>query len=142
MVFFDDKDRRNDYSTTRLVTTLVHGVVDKLANGAEARSYAFSLAGNEPLPLDLHPTLIIFYDQDAERAGGDLLIYRHTEDDGWQAMPTYLPQGSSFAAMPLNAETAPRLIAFDPMGNHIERYRLYWTPRNHAGGLLSGSVGG
>jgi len=142
MVFFEDKDRRNDYSTTRLVTTLVHGVVDKLEKGVEARSYAFSLAGNEPLPLDLHPTLIIFYDQDAERAGGDLLIYRHTEDDGWQAMPTYLPQGSSFAAMPLNAETAPELISFDPAGKHVERYRLYWTPRNHAGGLLSGSLGG
>ena len=142
MVFFEDKDRRNDYATTRLVTTLVPGVIDKLENGAEARSYAFSLAGNEPLPLDLHPTLIIYYDQDAERAGGDLLIYRHVEGDQWRPMPTYLPEGSSFAAMPLNAETAARLISFDPDGNHVERYRLYWTPHNGASVPLSGSLGG
>jgi hypothetical protein len=56
-------------------------------------------------------------------------------DDGtqWEPLPTYLPPGSSFAATPLNAETATNLVALTPGSERVERYRLYLTPRKAPG---------
>jgi hypothetical protein len=133
MLFFEDRIRR-DHSTTKVVTTLIHGdgAQDQtgLPTGAQPRSYIFSIASNAALPLDCSPTLVMNYDASAVQSGGDLLIYRYEDEDGgrWTSIPTYLPQGSSFAAAPLTPETTARL--FHPSDARIERFRLCWTPRD------------
>jgi hypothetical protein len=137
MLFFEDKEHALDYSHVRVVTTLIHGVPHQLPNGAQARSYTFSLASNQALPVDLNPTLIMHYDRSALRAEGHLLIYRQDHGDGeapaansatWSSLPTYLQPGSSFAAAALNEDSAGQLVDFRPTGPRVERYRLYWTP--------------
>ena len=129
MLFFKDEDTGQDYSATRVVTTMLHGMADILPDSqAEARSYTFSIASNTKLPKNLAPTLIMYYDQAAYQTGDDLLIHRQDEAGTWHPMPTYLPDRLSFAAMPLNAKTAPTLFAVEAE-QRIERYRLYWTPR-------------
>ena len=135
MLFFENREQDLDHSDVRVVTTLVPGGQPQLPNGAKARSYVFSLASNQPLPQQLNPTLIMHYDATAARDGGDLLIHRQMGDDGtkWEPLPTYLPPGSSFAATPLNAETATKLVALTPGSERVERYRLYLTPRKVPG---------
>ncbi len=138
MVFFADKEQIRDYSDTKIVTTVVHvdPDMDTLPDGAQARSYTFSLSSNTALPTELAPTLILYFDRDAIAEDGDLLIYRQKDLEGsaWTQVPTYRPTNSFFAAAPLNAETAERLVATQPAAR-VERYRLYWKPRssNHAG---------
>jgi hypothetical protein len=132
MIFFADKDLIRDYSSTKIVTTLIHASadLDRLPDGAQARGYAFSLACNTALPTELDPTLILYFDRGSVNDGGDLVIYRQQDLDGqqWSEVPTYQPKNTFFVAAPLNAETAARLVASDPQ-SRIERYRLYWKPR-------------
>lgn len=136
MLFFADKDLIRDYSSTKIVTTLIHTAaeLDRLPDGAQARGYAFSLSCNTALPTELDPTLILYFDRDSGSEGGDLVIYRQDDLSGtkWTQVPTYQPKNSFFVAAPLNAETAERLVANNPTAR-IERYRLYWKPRGEQG---------
>jgi hypothetical protein len=130
MIFFkDDQSRR--YGNVRLVTTLLYGH-HQLPPNAQPRSYLFSVTSNEPLPINLTPTLIMYFDSAAVHDRGDLRIYRLDDRDQWQPMPTFIPRGSSFAAMPMSAETAPNLVKRE--GPRIEHYRLFWMPDERAHG--------
>ncbi|HEX6291497.1 MAG TPA: hypothetical protein VFZ66_20105 [Herpetosiphonaceae bacterium] len=133
MLFFADKNQIRDYSNTKVVTTLVHvdSSLDTLPDGAQARSYAFSLACNTPLPTEIDPTLILYFDRESAAEGGDLVVYRQESLDGktWKPVLTYKPKNSFFVAAPLNVESASRLVATNPPVR-VERYRLYWKPRN------------
>ncbi|HEY0737698.1 MAG TPA: hypothetical protein VGD69_22460, partial [Herpetosiphonaceae bacterium] len=66
MLFFADKNLIRDYSSTKIVTTLIHTAaeLDQLPDGAQARGYAFSLSCNTALPTELDPTLILYFDRD------------------------------------------------------------------------------
>ena len=133
MIFFGNKEQRRDYSDTKIVTTLVHvdPQLDALPDGAQARSYAFSLACNTPLPTEFDPTLILYFDRDTQAEQGELVIYRHAELDGatWTPVPTYRPVNAFYVAAPLNDDTATRLVAPES-STRVERYRLYWKPRS------------
>jgi len=132
MLFFEDKDRSGNYRDLRVVTTVLLGVPDQLRqlpDDSQARSYTFSLAANGPLPTEFNPTLILYYDSLATHEEGDLRIYRHSDDNRWMALPTYLKPGTSIAAVPLADESAGgSLLAADEP--RVERYRLYWTRRD------------
>ncbi len=136
MIFFNDPELKpvkdaepkRQYSAIRVVTTLLHGMPQTLPDRqAEARSYTFSITSNAALPAKLTPTLIMYFDTRALRAGGDLLIHRRVGHETWLAMPTYLPPDSSFAAMPIDQDTAPSLLD-EHTERRIEHYRLYWQP--------------
>lgn len=130
MIFFEPRDTGEGYSDTRIVTTTLYSAPKQLPdrlrhNGARARSYAFSLASTGPLPAELKPTLVMYYDGFATH-DGDLRIYRQAGEEAWQALPTTVPPGAAFAAAPLNTDTAPGLFSATPGS---ERYRLYLLPR-------------
>ena len=141
MLFFENKEHTLDYSDVKVVTTRIHadGALDQLPDGAQARGYAFSLASNKALPVALSPTLIMNFDSAASSGGGSLLIYREVSDGqaggpaGWAPIPTYLRPGASFAAAPLNVETAPSLVVANPARPRVERYRLYLVPPSNKG---------
>jgi hypothetical protein len=141
MLFFENKEHTLDYSDVKVVTTLIHAdsTLDQLPDGAQARGYAFSLASNKALPVTLNPTLIMNFDTAAGSDSGNLLIYREVRDGQsgdaarWAAIPTYLRPGASFVAAPLDANTAPSLVAANPPGPRAERYRLYLVPRVRPG---------
>ena len=128
MLFFERDQLGRDYSAIRAVTTLLHGLPNALPGGAEARSYGFSLASNAALPVELNPTLVMYFDVDAARDGGELIIHRQAADGSWQAMPSYQPAGSSFIAMPLQRETGQALVSLQAGGLRVERYRMFWVP--------------
>jgi hypothetical protein len=130
-----------DYGDLKIVTTVAHGGAAAAPPGAREQSYILSLAGNAPLPLNLAPTLVIYYDTPGEREllSGDVRIYR-LAGDTWQPLPTYLPAGYPFAVIPLDAETAPGLVAAGADGPRVERYRLYWTPRPPGGSASPGAA--
>lgn len=129
MLFFERDQQGRDYSAIRMITTLIHGMPYRLPDGRQARSYAFSIAGNEPLPTALNPTLIMYFDEAAGVGDGDLIIHRQSGDGEWLPMATYQPSGSSFVAMPLRMGTADTLVALRQPARRVERYRIYWTPR-------------
>ncbi|MFL5805367.1 MAG: hypothetical protein ACJ8CR_26960 [Roseiflexaceae bacterium] len=141
MLFFENKEHTLDYSDVKVVTTLIHAdsALDRLPDGAQARGYAFSLASNKALPVTLSPTLIMNFDSAAGSGSGDLLIYREVGNGQpggaarWAAIPTYLRPGASFVAAPLDADTAPSLVAANPPGPRAERYRLYLVPHARPG---------
>ncbi|MFL5801449.1 MAG: hypothetical protein ACJ8CR_06870 [Roseiflexaceae bacterium] len=130
-----------DYSDLKIVTTVAHGGAAVAPPGAREQSYILSLAGNAPLPLNLAPTLVVYYDTLGEREllAGDLRIYR-LAGDSWQPLPTYLPPGYPFAVIQLDAQTAPSLVGAGASGPRVERYRLYWTPRTPPGSAPSGTA--
>ena len=129
MLFFQRDEFGRDYSAIRAVTTLLHGLPNTLPGGAEARGYGFSIASNAALPVELNPTIVLYFDVDAPQDGGTLIVYRQLADGSWQAMPSYQPSGSSFIAMPLRRETGQALVNLQATGPRIERYRLFWTPQ-------------
>jgi hypothetical protein len=112
------------YGHIKVITTMNHGV--SAESDMQPRSYVFSIASNDALP-DYDPTLVMYYDTDTERQGGELRICREVGGK-WQNLPTYLPEGYSYAATPFNDKTAETLVARNPKGERIERYRLYWAP--------------
>ncbi len=78
---------------TRIISTVMQGreqyLTSLTGNLAEARSYIFSLGSNQE--LNTHSaTLVLYYDSDARKSNGDLLIYRWREDNGahWQRLTT------------------------------------------------------
>ena|ERR1044071_6598556 len=114
-----------------MVTTLVHGHPVAPPPQSEPRSYLFSVTCNEPLPVNLTPTLIMSFDSAAIHDDGDLRICRLAQDGSWQPMPTHIPRGASFAAMPMDRTTAANLVARGS-GPRIEHYRLFWKARSGA----------
>jgi hypothetical protein len=117
------------YSQVKMITTISHGVHGVLPPGARPRSQACSITSNEPLPLHLRPTLIMYYDSRDERdlLTGDLLICR-LENGVWTPLPTYLPPGRPFAVAPLNDGTAGSLSPYrgEP---RAEFFMVCWAPR-------------
>lgn len=117
----------------KVVTTLLHGL-DGAAGGRE-RGYAFGIATNRPLPIEFHPTLLMYYDQPDEQderapaVEGRLAICRRTADGGWEPLPTYLPPRFRFAVAPLDARTGGALIAASADGPRVEYYKICWVPR-------------
>jgi hypothetical protein len=144
MLFFEDKGLRPDYSKVRVVTTRLYGMPYKLKETkAEARSYAFSLSSTAPLPTELNPTLVMYYDKSAELEDGDALIHRLAADGTWLPIPTYRPAGAWYVASPLNTDTAKQLVSLEIKENQerVEHYRLYWVPRNKTP-ATSAAIGG
>jgi hypothetical protein len=131
MVFFRENDpplsvqpNKQADQGLRIVTTTVTVGQQHLPSGAEARSYVFSLASNgdlSPFPA----TLVLYYDRQATKRGGDLLIHRW-HSGAWIPLATYSPL-LPYVAIPLIdiAETAPALMQNPPA---MERYRIFWTP--------------
>ncbi len=118
-----DKDEQ-----VRIVTTTLIGGAQRLPEGAEARSYIFSLASNVLL-MDYTATLVLYYDRDARERRGDLLIYRwDTQEQRWTLHVTYAP-ALPYVALPLQKGlgTAPSLTG-ERGAPPVERYRIYWTP--------------
>jgi hypothetical protein len=125
----------DDYSMVRIVTTVLpaHGplsVAGRLAapDDVESRSYVFSLASNEPL-TKYAATLVLYYDNDAPKYGGDLYIYRWDSVDAtWQHLTTIVPSDLAYIAVPITEatrEVAPSFI--DKVASlRIERYRILW----------------
>jgi hypothetical protein len=131
----DDTTSEPDHSDVRVVTTVIHGMASTEPSTEQARSYTFSLAGTKPLPKELNPTLIMYYDTPVADGEGDLLVYRQDETGKWIELPTYCRPGSSFAAVALNEQpSGGTLVADDPQALRVERYRLYWVPRGTVGG--------
>lgn len=140
----------DDEGVRVVTTTLTAG----RAPGAdqEPRSYIFSVAANQP--LDAHrPALVLYYDREAPRRGGDLLLARW--DSGaraWQPLRTFAPPDLPYLAIPLynrpgpaaDENFAPSLMRGpaaahpgEPGGGaappaHVERYRIFWA-RSAAG---------
>ncbi len=116
----------------RIVSTVLTGGVQYLSRvsgpKAEARSYIFSLASNQPLQTD-SATLVLYYDYDALKQDGDLLIYRWHEADGWQPITTCAPQNQPYLCMPLD-KAVPETSSLEQgrYGHYVDRYRIYWTP--------------
>jgi hypothetical protein len=109
----------SEYSNVRVVTTMNHGIPEP--SGTKARSYTFSLASNTSLPPNIASTLVMFYDIDSTDEQGDLRIYRLKDSKSWEIVATYIPHDLSFAAAPLDNNTASGLFG-SPLG--VERYRL------------------
>jgi hypothetical protein len=118
----------------KVVTTLARGLSDAPTGGHE-RSYAFSIASNQPLPRALNPTLLMYYGPALERdeietLTGTLCICRWQDGAGWVPQPTYLPPGHRFAIMPLDEVTGGMLIDPAVQEPRVEYYKVCWVPRN------------
>jgi hypothetical protein len=133
MLFMYKADERDevDYKT-KVITTRVHGLTGAPQGGRE-RGYAYSVTCNEPLPLDLSPTLILHFDPLAEEDErelftGDRRVCRWRPETGWEPLPTYIPPGYRFAILPLTAATGGSLI--DPTATlRVEYFKVCWVPR-------------
>lgn len=134
-LLFMYKDNADDRAPNdvKVVTTLIHGLAG--AAGGHERGYAFGIAVNRSLPAELHPTLLMYYDQPDEQDGdtpagaGDLAICRRTADGDWERLPTYLPPRFRFAVAPLDTRTGGALIADNSDGPRVEYYKVCWVPR-------------
>jgi len=134
MVFFRDNDPplskkpgSQPDEGVRIVTTTLTVGQQVLSNGAEARSYVFSLASNTDLS-GFPATLVLYYDREATKRGGDLLIHRwDAANTKWVSLTTYAPL-LPYVAIPLMpvAATAPALVQNSETA--VERYRVFWTP--------------
>ncbi len=138
MIFFAD---RGDYPQThfsriRIATTRLPGMDATIKDAelgvdVEARSYAFSLSSNEPLPVDYLPTLVLAYDKRAELNDGEPFIYRR-QGGQWVRITSYRPANGSYVAAPLNLQTAPNLFKPNPdtERGRSEQYRLFFVPQS------------
>ncbi|MCS6882770.1 MAG: hypothetical protein RMK84_15460 [Oscillochloridaceae bacterium] len=118
----------DDDERVRIVTTTLIGGPQRLPEGAEARSYVFSLASNVSL-MDYSATLVLYYDRDARERRGDLVIYRwDSQEQRWVRHVTYAPV-LPYVALPLQKGlgTAPALTG-EGEALPVERYRIYRTP--------------
>lgn len=127
-------DLKGDLYVRIVTTTMIWGR-QRLLSGADARSYVFSVASNASL-REYPATLVFYFDKDAPKRGGDLLVHRWRDDAGWQSLTTYIPADQQYVGVPLDREVpeaAGRLIEDDQQPNgagkpRFERYRVYWTP--------------
>jgi hypothetical protein len=117
------------YSRIKMITTFSHSIPGVLQPEVRPLSYAFSITSNAPLPLNLHATLIMYYDSRDERdsLAGDTLICR-LDNGVWTPLPTYLPPSRSFAVAPLDDGTAGSLSPYRD-GLRAEFYMVCWIPR-------------
>lgn len=133
MLFFSKGgDNGSTYGHVKVVTTIAHGLADTPQGGRE-RGYAYSIAGNQALPPELIPTLVMYYDpfglQDEQLLfDGDLRICRLVNGE-WTPLPTYLPPGYRFAVTPLDRQNGGALVAANPDGPRVEYYKVCWVPR-------------
>jgi hypothetical protein len=159
LFFWDDSKKKVDYGTlypTRSSTEIDEMyerfrivTVTNLSNEAPVVaadrgpdwtpcSYAFSLTSNESFaPLvdakserDLHPTLVLYYDQQTREDDSDqLAIGRYNRDLGqWEILDAdkiYEDRDRYLIALLLNSSTAPNLFAGE---GGAERYRIFMQP--------------
>jgi hypothetical protein len=134
MLFFNKgPTNSNTYGHIKVVATIAHGMGRMPVDWRE-RGYAYSLAGNDALPTELTPTLVMYYDplgpnEEALLQDGDLRICRWSEPAGWTPLPTYLPPAYRFAVAPLDRQTGGALVASNPNGPRVEYYKVCWVPR-------------
>jgi hypothetical protein len=126
-------ENKVDDEGTRVVSTVMHGGQQYLevspGDFAEARSYIFSLGSNQPLKKH-SATLVLYYDNDARKQDGDLLVYRWRGNDGWQRLTTYAPENRPYLCIPLDEATPETSGGANGRGQeYFDRYRIYWTPR-------------
>jgi hypothetical protein len=136
LVFFEDQgeypDNNEHHGALRVVTTRwPGGAAASLPGGGEARSYAYTLCSNGPLPLEYLPTLSLFYDRRAEIGDNEAVIHRQDDAGEWRPIASYRPSGAWYVAAPLDRDTAPRMVQPEPPGGgpRVERYRLFVLPR-------------
>jgi hypothetical protein len=133
MLFFNKGgDNSSTYGHVKVVTTIAHGLAGTPRGGRE-RGYSYSLAGNQALPPELIPTLVMYYDpfgqhEEQMMSEGDLRICRLVDGE-WVTLPTYLPPGYRFAVTPLDRETGGALVAANPNGPRVEYYKVCWVPK-------------
>jgi hypothetical protein len=121
-----------EYSKIRIVTTRNYAGFDD-ENPGEPRSYLFSAAWNQPIPVDeLSPTLVMNFDREAleaddEQSDGDLIIGQYDEVEKWIGTRPYTPKRAFFAAMSLKRDSEDAKPAFDPNvpTDNIAHYRLF-----------------
>lgn len=132
LFFLKGADNTSTYGHIKVITTIAHGM-GGTPEGWRERGYAYGVAGNAALPVELTPTLVLYYDpvgpdEEGALADGDLRICRWIEG-GWRPLPTYVPPGYRFAVTPLSRSNAGSLVAPKPQGARVEYYRVYWVPR-------------
>lgn len=118
----------DDDERVRIITTTLTVGPQHLPDGAEARSYIFSLTGNAFLSK-YTATLVLYYDRDARGHRGDLFIYRwDPQERGWKRQITFSPP-LPYVALPLQRGlgTAPMLTG-EVEAIPVERYRIFWSP--------------
>jgi hypothetical protein len=126
----DDTDgaKRAPFFNKPLVTTRNYaGFEEEGAQIGTPAGYLFSVAAAEAVDLSQKPTIILYYDAEAVREGQKLVIcrYDYGKTNSWLPLPTYLPQGSYYAATPINSTTAPSLGDTDTLDGRVEYYRLF-----------------
>jgi len=134
-LLFMYKDDPEDHAPrdTKVVTGIARGLGGAPEGGHE-RGAAFSIATNQPLPRRFNPTLIMYYDpsseaEQAQESAGDVRICRWSGDDGWVALPTYVPPGFRFVVAPLDKQSGGALIDALAEGPRVEYYKACWVPR-------------
>jgi hypothetical protein len=90
-------------------------------------SYLFSVASNSDLPIaPLHPTIIMYFDINSLEDEGEPIIHRYNiQDCIWEPLPTYSPRGSFYAAIPLDKQSSPALVAPVSAESRVEYYQLF-----------------
>ncbi len=143
MIFFRDEDwhdpedppngrakkkANTDYSEVKVVTTLLPGVDPRLPGRFTdaTRGYVYSLAASTALPLELTPTLVMYYDAQRRAENVTPRIY-HEVDGHWEELACYPSPRCGYVAVPLDEVSAPRLVVKDPDGPRVERYRIVWA---------------
>ncbi|HEU4321691.1 MAG TPA: hypothetical protein VFS21_00945 [Roseiflexaceae bacterium] len=140
MLFFRDDGWKegdpgnHDYSDVKVITTLCLGAKyapPSKAGPAPMQSYLYTIASTKPLPEELRPTLVMFYDPEVVPEDGEPQIYRLREDSGWEDIETYSSPNNSYVAIQLSHRTAGRL--FKDKGLRSESYRIYWNKKEGKG---------
>lgn len=135
LLMHTDTEPDSEPNDIKVVTTMIHSPSFSTPNAAEQleRSYTFGVASNQPLPLDLNPSLLMYYDRLSEQElltipSGELRICRWSNNQGWVAIPSYIPEGFRFAIAPLNEESGGRLISPLLLEHEarVEYYKVCW----------------
>jgi hypothetical protein len=146
MLFFRDEEWQEggsgnrDYSDIKVITTLCLGTQLSPPVGGGMHSYLYNIASTQPLPPELHPTLVMFYDPEVVPADGEPAIYRLLDDGSWMEVQTVPSPNNAHVATPLTAAADPSNRLFAPgQGLRAESYRIYWrtgggSSRRPAGG--------
>lgn len=131
------KEQRRRYADQRVVTTTLYGLPDSLPNGARARSKVFGVASNARLDPELSPTAVLFFDPTVVPAGHELRVYKMSANGGEaQELPTCVPQGAGYAAVPLAASSKGNdaeyaggtLLQDGDVAERVEYFQLFAQP--------------
>ncbi|MDQ4075587.1 MAG: hypothetical protein M3220_04985, partial [Chloroflexota bacterium] len=128
------RENEPDYSYIQVTTTLIHSEIGTYPHEWKAGSYIYALSTTAPLPAELHPTLVLYYERpqvDEDIYGHTPVLHRLRKNDWSHALPTYAPSGEGYAATALTRDnggyrggTAPGLYTT----GEVEYYRLFWKP--------------